>query len=98
MPKTASSDLTARLVGKAVAEGRRKAGITQVQLAQRMGVHASYIAGLETGRRNLTVGQLGSVAQALGMRLNVGFEPVPEQQRLVIGRRTSGPERVAQPS
>ena len=37
--------------GDAVRALRREAGLTQEQLADKTGLHVTYIAGIETGRR-----------------------------------------------
>jgi uncharacterized protein len=93
MPRTASSDLTAKLAGEAVRDARRRAGLTQVELAERMHVNPSYVAGIETGRRNMTVAQLGNIAQALDARLVVELQ-VLDDEPLVIAR----PDRRAMPT
>lgn len=85
MPRTATSDITQRLVGDAIREARRAQDLTQAELAERLDVHPSYIGGLETGRRNVTVGQLAHLSAALGARLVVRFEPV-EDEPLILER------------
>ena len=57
-------------------ESRKEAGITQKQLAVRIGSHQSVIARLEAADydgHSLTM--LKRIADALGMRLKVGFYP-----------------------
>lgn len=46
---------------------RRAAGLTQRELAARLNRSVSWIAGVETGRRNLWVGDLEKIANALGL-------------------------------
>jgi transcriptional regulator with XRE-family HTH domain len=87
MPRTASSELTAQVVGEAVRRARHDTGITQAELARRLDVHPSYIGGVETGRRNLTIGQLGNVAEALQARLVISFEPLADDPLTVDRRR-----------
>ena len=53
---------------------RVSAGLTQEQLAQRMGTTQSAIARLETGRRVPGVRTLERLAEATGTRLVVRFE------------------------
>jgi DNA-binding XRE family transcriptional regulator len=53
---------------------RVRAGLTQEQLAQRMGTTQSVIARLESGRRMPGVRTLERLAQATGTRLVVRFE------------------------
>ena len=58
-----------RLVGRNVRRLRIAAGLSQAELAVRMGVDRAYISGLELGQRNPTVVTLWHVAQALGVRV-----------------------------
>jgi transcriptional regulator with XRE-family HTH domain len=53
---------------------RVRAGLTQEQLAQRMGTTQSVIARLESGRRMPGVRTLERLAEATGTRLVVRFE------------------------
>lgn len=56
-----------QLVGTNVRRCRTKIGITQAELAQRLGVDRAYVSGLELGKRNPTVLTLREVAEALGV-------------------------------
>jgi transcriptional regulator with XRE-family HTH domain len=47
--------------------------MSQVELGQRMGVSASYIAAVEAGRSNPTVGQLAAFANGLGVAISIEF-------------------------
>jgi len=62
-----------RIVGSEVRKLRKAAGITQAELANRMGVDRAYVSGLELGQRNPTVLSLWQVAQALGVRAGPFF-------------------------
>jgi transcriptional regulator with XRE-family HTH domain len=55
------------------------AGLSQAELASRMGVDRAYVSGLELGERNPTVITLWHVAQALGVKLRLFFHE--ERQR-----------------
>ena len=50
---------------EAVAWARRKAGLSQTQLAQRMGVSLSLVNMIERGKRNATPEHLLKLAEAL---------------------------------
>ena len=76
MPRTAASDLASKLAGKEVRRAREAAGFTQAALAQRLETSPSYIANLEAGRLNLTLGQLARIAGALGADLQIGMPPL----------------------
>jgi transcriptional regulator with XRE-family HTH domain len=71
MPRTATSDLASKLVGEAIRAARLEVGITQAELASRLGTTPVYITNVEAGRTNLTVGQLANIADALGAGLDV---------------------------
>lgn len=73
MPRTAASEIHAKVVGRELRETRHALGLTQAQVAQRLGVSASYIAAVEAGRRNLTLGQLANIANAMRLGINVSF-------------------------
>ena len=60
----------------AVISARVQAGLTQRELAQRMGTTQSVIARLEGGRTKPSTATLEKVAKATGTRLRIDFEPV----------------------
>jgi transcriptional regulator with XRE-family HTH domain len=76
MPRTRTSAIHAQLVGQRISAARKAAGLTQKQLADRMGVSQPTVAALERGRGNPTIGQLAAVADALGAGLDVQFTPM----------------------
>jgi len=73
MPRTAASEIHAKVVGRELRETRHALGLTQAQVAERLGVSASYIAAVEAGRRNLTLGQLANIANAMRLGIDVSF-------------------------
>jgi transcriptional regulator with XRE-family HTH domain len=58
-----------RMVGRNVRRLRSAAGLSQAELAERMGVDRSYVSGLERGQRNPTIVTLWHITKALGVRL-----------------------------
>ncbi|MHB8671088.1 MAG: helix-turn-helix domain-containing protein [Acidimicrobiales bacterium] len=58
-------------VGEAVRAGREAAGLTQRELASRVGTSQSAIARLEAGGIGATVTTLHRVAAALGLELSI---------------------------
>lgn len=56
-----------KIVGTNIRKARIEAGISQEELAGRMGVEQFYISGLEAGRRNATLVTLWKAAIALGV-------------------------------
>jgi transcriptional regulator with XRE-family HTH domain len=65
MPKTHRSDATSVRVGLEGRRARVEQGLSHAELARRMGVKPPYVAGIESGTRNLTLGQLANIAYAL---------------------------------
>jgi len=66
---------TAIMVGSAVRAARRRAGLSQVELARRAGTSQPSIARLERGLVSPTVISLDRIARALGTELVIDFEP-----------------------
>jgi len=63
------------MVGSAVRTARRRAGMSQVELARRAGTSQPSIARLERGLVSPTVISLDRIARALGAELVIDFEP-----------------------
>ena len=64
-----------------LAEARRQLNLTQQQLAARLGVSQSYVAKLEGGEANPTLGTIGSLLAILGLSLTTDtttLSPYPE--------------------
>lgn len=59
---------------RSLIEARNRAGLTQAQLAERMGTTQSVIARLEGGRSTPTWSTLRRYAEATGSRLHVTLE------------------------
>jgi DNA-binding XRE family transcriptional regulator len=62
-------------VAKAMIAVRSRAGLTQAELAQRMGTTQPAVARMESGRIQPSLQTLHRVAQATGSRLMIRFEP-----------------------
>jgi transcriptional regulator with XRE-family HTH domain len=52
-----------------VRELRAQQGLSQEQLAQRCGLHRTYIGGIERGERNPSLDNIGKIAAALSVKL-----------------------------
>ncbi|MFO1475025.1 MAG: helix-turn-helix domain-containing protein [Verrucomicrobiota bacterium] len=59
-----SADLQTRF-GSAVRARRKRLGISQEELAERAGLHRTYVADVERGARNLSLGSIRRLASAL---------------------------------
>ncbi|MDP6606454.1 MAG: helix-turn-helix domain-containing protein [Dehalococcoidia bacterium] len=64
-------------VVSALIRARKEAGLTQAQLAERMGRRQSLISAIESGRRNPHFQTLADAARALGYELRVDFVRAP---------------------
>jgi transcriptional regulator with XRE-family HTH domain len=73
MPRTAASEIHAKVVGREIRATRHALGLTQAEVADRLGVTASYMSAVEAGRRNVTLGQLANIANAMRLGVNVSF-------------------------
>ena len=69
-------------VATALADAREVVGATQATLAERAGVSQAYIAKLESGEANPTVGQVGRLFACIWSRPVITTEPlVPQMSR-----------------
>lgn len=64
-------------LARLVIKHRAALGLSQEELAERMGTSHSAISRLESGRHKTSVETLQRVAAALGVRLVMGFESGP---------------------
>jgi transcriptional regulator with XRE-family HTH domain len=55
------------LVGANIRRIREARGLPQDELAHRAAVHVTYLSGVETGKRNITMNVLERLAGALGV-------------------------------
>ena len=62
-------------LARALIAARMAAGLTQAELASRMGTTQSVIARLEAGRVQPTTATLQRLARAIGTHLKIAFEP-----------------------
>ena len=79
------------LVGSAVRAARRRAGMSQVELARRAGTSQPSIARLERGLVSPTVISLDRIARALGAELVIDFEPAAARSRPVPTQASARP-------
>ena len=57
-------------LGSRLAQLRRAAGLTQVQLAETLGISQQMVASYEVGRRRIPVSMLPALAQALKVQVD----------------------------
>lgn len=61
-------------VGKRIKELRAELGFSQEKLALKAGIDRTYLAGIETGKRNVTIVSLEKITIALGVTLKEFFD------------------------
>lgn len=83
MPRTASSSVVSQAVGHEIAKARRARGLTQTKLGELLETSGAYVAKVETGRANLTIGQLAAFADALNAGLEVRL-PLIDRRRVKL--------------
>jgi len=66
-------------LAKAVIAARNRAGLTQSELAIKMGTTQPVVARMEGGRVQPSLRTLHRLAQATGSRLSIRFEPCPAE-------------------
>jgi transcriptional regulator with XRE-family HTH domain len=79
---------TSIMVGSAVRAARRRAGVSQSELAERAGTSQPSIARLEKGQVSPTVITLDRIARALGTDLVIDFEPQPGHRHSTASTRS----------
>jgi transcriptional regulator with XRE-family HTH domain len=57
----------ARVLGQRVRARRRELGLSQEAMAERIGIHWTFLGQLERGRRNLNLHNLLKLAEGLGI-------------------------------
>lgn len=85
------SDDVRRILGSNVRRLRKAAGLSQAELANRMGVDRAYVSGLELGERNPTIVTLWHLGQALKIDLGEFFsQPPARTSRSAVAKRAPG--------
>jgi transcriptional regulator with XRE-family HTH domain len=67
--------------GEEVRAARIKAGLTQAQLAQRLGRLQKYVSLIETGSRRLPIEATMIIMRALGLEIEIGTRPIRHAPR-----------------
>lgn len=71
--------MIAKQIGERLRAYRNQKGWSQEELAERAGVHPTYIGQLERGEKNATIESISRVSDALGIPLSVLFENISVQ-------------------
>jgi len=67
MPRTPTALVRRRAFGQRVRELRMALGVSQEALADRAGLHRTYVGSIERGERNLSLDAIWCLADALGV-------------------------------
>lgn len=69
-----------------IVEARRRAGLTQRELADRLGTHQSVIARWETGRTRPDFDTVVEAIRACGLELEIALSPADDHDLTLIRR------------
>jgi transcriptional regulator with XRE-family HTH domain len=72
--------------GSLIAEARKRAGLTQSELAERMGTHQSVIARWETGGASPSCENTTRAVRASGFELGISITPADDHDLALIRR------------
>jgi transcriptional regulator with XRE-family HTH domain len=72
------ADKLSRSLGRRIHQLRSSLGLSQEALAERSGLHRTYVGGVERGERNPTVKNLSAISRALKVSLSTLFEGVEQ--------------------
>jgi transcriptional regulator with XRE-family HTH domain len=86
--KTHSPKAIKAALGAALRKQRLRAGLSQIKLADRAGIHFTYLADTERGERNIGVVNVVRIARALDVPLDKLFGAVEGELRR--GRGSGG--------
>ncbi|RPI76964.1 MAG: helix-turn-helix domain-containing protein [Desulfobacteraceae bacterium] len=79
-------------IGQKLRNMRRYLGLTQMELAEKVGISFQQIQKYEKGITNISVERLRQVSEALGTPMNVFLEPEAEVSKIAEPVKPYGPE------
>jgi len=65
-----------RILGETIRTNRKKANLSQEELAEKANLSPVYVSRVECGKENISVDAAMRVAKALGMRLQALFRDI----------------------
>lgn len=71
---------------------RRAASVTQIELARRLGISQTYVARLERGDANPSIGKVGRVLAALSLRLVPQYASIIQWDEAIVDNDTRDAE------
>lgn len=79
MKKLAKEKALLKKLGNKIRELRASVGLSQEELAEKVGIHRTYIGSVERGERNVSIINLFYIARSLNSSLSELFESINEQ-------------------
>jgi transcriptional regulator with XRE-family HTH domain len=76
-------------IGRNLRAYREDKGLSQEAFADALGVHRTYMGGIERGERNLTLKSLERIAARIGVEPLALLEPSEREPGRPAGRRTA---------
>ena len=61
-------------LGMSLKHIRLEKGLTQEMLAEKVGIHPTYVGKIESGKNNVSIKMLFKISRALGVKLSDIFE------------------------
>jgi transcriptional regulator with XRE-family HTH domain len=76
-----SNTIPARILfGRALRQARENLELSQEELAERAGLHRTYIGQVERGEKNISIDNMEHLATAVGLAVWAMIKPPDEQQ------------------
>ncbi len=75
------ADVLPAAFGRAIRELRIGQGLSQEALAERSGLHRTYIGGIERGERNVSLVNIGRLADALDVSMATLMAAAEQERR-----------------
>lgn len=82
-----------KTLGEVLKDRRESMGLTQRELAAKLGVKASHVAYLENGRRRPSLSLLGRLAEVLGLEREPLFLLAHPEARTLLASRETEPSK-----
>ena len=74
-----------KIIGERIRNCRGRLGLTQEELAEKCGLHNTYIGQLERGEKNATLESIEKIVLGLGVSYEVLFEKIAPQKTETLG-------------
>lgn len=79
--------ITKTTLGKKIKEQRRKKGLSQDTLAERIGIDPKHLSRIEVGRSYPSLETLSNIAQALAIEIKDLFDLIPQNDKKILRKK-----------